>query len=97
MGSATAAQYTTKMVKLIVPFAAGGNTDNLARIFADGRSAKWGQTVIVENKPGAGATIGASHVARSEPDGYTLLLGSVGMATNQFLFKEMPYAPDALT
>jgi tripartite-type tricarboxylate transporter receptor subunit TctC len=85
------------MVKLIVPFAAGGNTDNLTRIFAEGLSAKWGQTVVVENKAGAGASIGAAFVARSEPDGYTLLLGSVGMATNQFLMKDMPYAPSALT
>lgn len=97
MGSAAAAQYPTKMVKLIVPFAAGGNTDNLTRIFAEGLSAKWGQTVVVENKPGAGASIGAAFVARSAPDGYTLLLGSVGMATNQFLLKDMPYAANALT
>jgi tripartite-type tricarboxylate transporter receptor subunit TctC len=97
MGSAAAAGYPDKMVKLIVPFAAGGNTDNLTRIFAEGLAAKWGQSVVVENKAGAGATIGATFVARSNPDGYTLLLGSVGMATNQYLFKEMPYEKDALT
>lgn len=93
----SAAQYPDKMVKLIVPFAAGGNTDNLTRIFAEGLSAKWGQTVVVENKAGAGSSIGAAFVARSEADGYTLLLGSVGMATNQFLMKDMPYAQTALT
>ncbi|PLC54641.1 hypothetical protein CR155_07750 [Pollutimonas nitritireducens] len=94
---AHAAEFPDKIVRLIVPFAAGGNTDNLTRIFAEGLSVKWGQTVIVENKPGGGATIGAAHVARSAPDGYTLLLGSVGMATNQYLFKKMPYQPADLT
>ncbi|NYT82079.1 tripartite tricarboxylate transporter substrate binding protein [Alcaligenaceae bacterium] len=97
LGTAAAADFPDKMVKLIVPFSAGGNTDNLTRIFAEGLAAKWGQTVVVENKPGAGATIGAAHVARSAPDGHTLLLGSVGMATNQFLFRDMPYEPKSLT
>jgi Uncharacterized protein conserved in bacteria len=94
---AAAADFPDKVVKLIVPFSAGGNTDNLTRIFAEGLAKRWNQTVIVENKPGAGATIGAAYVARSAPDGHTLLLGSVGMATNQFLFKDMPYEPSSLT
>lgn len=91
-----AAQFPDKIVRLVVPFAPGGNTDHLTRIFAEGLSAKWKQTVIVENKPGGGATIGAARVANSQPDGYTLLLGSVGMATNQFLFKKMPYPAESL-
>ncbi len=94
--SANAAPFPDKPVRLIVPFAAGGNADNLTRIYAEGLTKKWGQTVIVENKPGAGATIGVAAAAHAAPDGYTLLLASVGMATNQFLFTKLPYDPQSL-
>lgn len=91
-----ATDFPTKVVRIVVPFAPGGNGDNLTRLFAKELAAKWNQTVIVENKPGGGATIGPAQVARAPADGYTLLVGSVGMATNQYLFKKMPYDAKAI-
>jgi tripartite-type tricarboxylate transporter receptor subunit TctC len=91
---ATRAQdaYPSRTVKLVVPYPAGGGTDLLARVLAEQLSRKWGQSVIVENISGAGGNIGAMHVARSAPDGYTLLFASPGpISTNQFLYKEMGY------
>jgi tripartite-type tricarboxylate transporter receptor subunit TctC len=77
---------------MVVPFAPGGTTDILGRIAAEHLQKAWGANVVVENKSGAGGNIGAGVVAKSDPDGYTLLLGTVGTAvTNQFLYKTMPY------
>ena len=76
--SATAASYPTHTVKLIVPFAAGGGTDVLARIIAQKLNEKWGQAVIVENQPGASGGIGTRAVVNATPDGYTLLMASTG-------------------
>src|SRR5262245_9872003 len=67
------AGYPTKPVRIIVPVAAGGPTDIVARMLADRLSAMWGQQVFIENKPGAGNNIGSEYVARSDPDGYTVL------------------------
>ncbi|MCW5734512.1 MAG: tripartite tricarboxylate transporter substrate binding protein [Enhydrobacter sp.] len=84
--------YPAKTIRLIVPFAPGGTTDLLGRIVADHLQNAWGANVVVENKSGAGGNIGADLVAKASPDGYTLLLGTVGTAvTNQFLYKKMPY------
>ncbi|HEY9279843.1 MAG TPA: tripartite tricarboxylate transporter substrate binding protein [Eoetvoesiella sp.] len=91
-----ATEFPTKPVQLIVPYSPGGLTDNLARSYAEKLTELWKQPVVVENKPGAGSSIGAGQVARSAPDGYTLLLGSVGMVTNPLLLKKMPYDPQAL-
>ncbi|PJX28370.1 MFS transporter [Advenella sp. S44] len=74
---AAAQTYPTQPVKLVVPFPAGGTTDVLARALGQKLAEKIGQPVIIENKPGAGATIGAEYVARAKPDGYTLLMGAV--------------------
>lgn len=93
---AYAAEFPTKSVNLVVPYSPGGLTDNLARRYADRLAADWGQAVVVENKPGAGSAIGASNVARSAADGYTILMGSVGMVTNPLLMKKMPYEPESL-
>ena len=75
---ASAASYPTRTVKLIVPFAAGGGTDVLARIIAQKLNEKWGQAVIVENQPGASGGIGTRAVVNATPDGYTLLMASTG-------------------
>ena len=84
--------YPGKPIRMVVPFAPGGTTDLLGRIAAEHLQNAWGANVVVENKSGAGGNIGAELVAKAPPDGYTLLLGTVGTAvTNQFLYKKMPY------
>jgi tripartite-type tricarboxylate transporter receptor subunit TctC len=84
--------YPNKQIRMVVPFAAAGTTDLLARIVAQYLTEAWGQQVIVDNKTGAGGNVGAELVAKAPPDGYTLLLGTVGTAvTNQYLYKAMPY------
>jgi tripartite-type tricarboxylate transporter receptor subunit TctC len=86
------AQYPDKPVKLIVPFAPGGATDLVGRALAVRLTTIWGQQVLVENKPGAGGNIGADIVAKSTPDGYTLLLASPAeVAINPSLYSQMPY------
>ena len=88
--------YPGRPVTLVVPFPPGGGTDTGARIVAQKLGAKWGQTVIVENKGGAAGMIGADMVAKAKPDGYTLLMGNIGtQAINPGLYKKMPY--DAAT
>ena len=94
--AANASGYPSKPISLVIPYAPGGLTDNLGRLYADQLSALWGQAVVVENKPGAGGSIGAGNVARAGADGYSLLLGSVGMVTNPMLFKSLPYEQSAL-
>src|SRR5665213_1452221 len=89
-----AAAYPSRTIKLIVPYPAGGTTDLLGRLIADRIQSGLGGPVIVENKPGAGTTLGAELVARSEPDGYTLLLAtSTTLAINKTLYKKLPYDP----
>jgi len=81
-----------KTVRIVVPFAAGGTTDILGRIVAQLLTEQMGGTFVVDNKTGAGGNVGAELVAKSAPDGMTLLLGTVGTAvTNQYLYKTMPY------
>jgi tripartite-type tricarboxylate transporter receptor subunit TctC len=88
-----AQEWPTKSIKWIVPFPPGGAMDVIARALADKSSKSLGQAIIVENKPGAGGNIGSELVARSEPDGYTLLITSIGMATNKFLYPKLAYDP----
>src|SRR5258707_1194338 len=84
--------YPGKQIRMVVPFAAAGTTDLLGRIVAQHLGEVWGQQVIVDNKTGGGGNVGAEIVAKAPPDGYTLLLGTVGTAvTNQYLYKAMPY------
>ena len=92
--TAIAQPYPSKTIRIIVPFAPGGNVDITARLVAPGLSEALGQSVIVENKPGAGGTIGADMVAKSPPDGYTLLMGSNStFSVAPSLYPKNPYNP----
>ena len=92
---AMAQAYPDKPVKIIVPFAAGGGVDNIARLLAKSLSERLKQPVIVDNRPGGNANIGAEAAARSPPDGYTLLMTSSVSTVNRALFRNLGY--DALT
>lgn len=89
--------YPVKPVKIIVPVSAGGSTDRLARLIAEKLSVMWKQPVIVENMTGAGGSIGAAYVAKSKPDGYTLLLHSDAVVLNLALLSKSPYSLSDLT
>ena len=84
-------RYPTRPVHIIVGFSAGGGNDIIARIFGQKLSESLGQPVIVENKPGGGAIVATEYVAKSAPDGYTLLVGASGMAINPALYARLPY------
>ena len=90
-GGAGAQAWPERPITLVVPFPAGGTTDVLARALAEKLQLALGQTVIVESKPGAGATLGADHVAKARPDGYTLLVGAVHHTIATSVYKKLPY------
>jgi tripartite-type tricarboxylate transporter receptor subunit TctC len=93
-----AQEFPSKPIKLIVPYAAGGGTDIVARIVAQKLQDKWGPAVIVENRAGAGGNVGAEAVFTAAPDGYTLLFTAQGpLVVNQYLFEKMPYEPEKFT
>jgi tripartite-type tricarboxylate transporter receptor subunit TctC len=93
-GTLLAQAYPSKPIKIVVPFPPGGSTDLLARRLGEKLVAAMGQPVIVENKPGAGGTTGADYVAKSAPDGYTLLMGVTGSnAIAASLYPKLPYDP----
>jgi tripartite-type tricarboxylate transporter receptor subunit TctC len=85
------AGYPSKPVRIIVPVAAGGPTDTVARIVADKLSAMWGQQVFIENRPGAGNNLGTEYVAKSDPDGYTVLFDPGAIAANTSLYRKLSY------
>jgi tripartite-type tricarboxylate transporter receptor subunit TctC len=89
---AAAQDYPKKQIELVVPFVAGGTTDNIARLMAQRFSDSWGQTVVVNNRAGGGSTIGTNAVAKAPPDGHTLLVTTIGFAINAGLQK-LPYDP----
>ncbi|MEY2810218.1 MAG: hypothetical protein RLZ66_1729 [Pseudomonadota bacterium] len=95
MASSTFAQaatnYPARPIKIVVPFAPGGTTDMLARLVGQRLTQSWGQPVVIENKPGAGATLGADIVAKSAPDGYTLLMGAAHHTIAQQVYAKIPY------
>jgi tripartite-type tricarboxylate transporter receptor subunit TctC len=91
LAGAALAEYPDKPITIVVPFAAGGPTDKVARDLGEAMRAKIGQTVVIENVGGAGGTLGAAKVAKAAPDGYTLLLHHIGMATSPALYRNMPY------
>jgi tripartite-type tricarboxylate transporter receptor subunit TctC len=87
------AEYPERTITMVVPFSAGGPTDTVARLVAESMSKDLGQQVIVENVGGAGGTLGAGRVATSDPDGYTILLHHIGMATSATLYRNLAYKP----
>jgi len=87
--------FPNKPVRLIVPVAAGGPTDIVARMLAEKLSKMWGQQVVIENKGGAGTNIGNEYVAQSDPDGYTVLFATASLAVNSSLYRSLNYDPIA--
>lgn len=93
-GAAQPAAYPARPIRLVVPFTPGGSTDILARAIGQELTKAWGQSVIVDNVPGAGGAIGADKVAKAPADGYTLLMGHIGtLAVNPSLYPRLPYHP----
>ncbi len=90
------ADWPDHTIKWVVPFSAGGANDLIARAAAEGVSKRLNQPIIIENKPGAGASLGADYVAKAKPDGYTFLIGAAGTITNSMVRKDMPYADSDL-
>jgi tripartite-type tricarboxylate transporter receptor subunit TctC len=91
--TSTTGAYPSKPIKLVAPFSPGASTDIVGRLLATKLTESWGQPVLVENRTGAGGSIGAAYVAKSPPDGYTLLMGSVGSIGTIGLRKNPPYDP----
>ena len=89
------ADFPHKPVRIIVPVAAGGPTDIVARLLGDKLSKMWGQQVVVENKGGAGTNLGNEYVAQAEPDGYTILFATASLAVNTSLYRSLAYDPIA--
>ena len=87
------ANWPLRNVRIVVPFPPGGSTDITARLVGNRLQEVWGQTVVIENKPGAGGNIASDMVARSDPDGYTIFIVGPGLATNQFLYPSLSYDP----
>src|SRR5436190_816315 len=92
-GAAAQSDWPSKPITLVVPFAAGGPTDVVARTLGASMSRTLGQTVVIENKLGAGGTIAAGTVARAAPDGYTFFIHHNGMATSTALYRKLSYNP----
>src|SRR5437879_13518576 len=91
LSRASAADWPIKSVRIVVPFAPGGSTDTTARLVGNRLQEVWGQSVVIENKPGAGGNIAADLVAHSDPDGYTIFIDGPGQATNQILYPSLTY------
>ena len=90
---ALGANWPLRNVRIVVPFPPGGSTDITARLVGNRLQEVWGQTVVIENKPGAGGNIASDMVAHSDPDGYTVFIVGPGLATNQFLYPSLSYDP----
>jgi tripartite-type tricarboxylate transporter receptor subunit TctC len=96
-GAALGQVWPSKPIRFIVPFAAGGANDLMARAAAEGAAKHLGQSVVVENKPGAGGNLGSALVAKSAPDGYTFLISAAGVISNSMIKKNNPYKDSDLT
>lgn len=91
--AAAETSYPNKQITLVVPYPPGGATDTIARFIGDKLQRSWGQNVVINNKPGASGIIGAQHVAKSAPDGYTVLVGVTSMIQQPALMPDLPYDP----
>ena len=91
--SAMAQQYPTRNITMLVPYAAGGPTDTVARVVAQRMTTSLGQTVVVENRPSAGGILAPEQVKNARPDGYTILIHHVGMATTPALYRKLRFDP----
>jgi tripartite-type tricarboxylate transporter receptor subunit TctC len=91
LAPAGAQEYPSRPIRMVVPFAPGGGSDISGRVLAEGLSKALGQQVVVDNRPGAGSTIGTDIVTKATPDGYTMLLGNISLAFNPALYKKLPY------
>jgi tripartite-type tricarboxylate transporter receptor subunit TctC len=96
-GFAVAQSFPTKPIRLVVPFPPGGLIDTMARMIGPRLAQELGQPIVIDNKPGAGGNIGAAEVARSTPDGYTLLMASPPLTISPALYAAMPYKPEQIT
>src|SRR5256886_6343387 len=92
-GGAAAQQYPTRNITMLVPYAAGGPTDTVARVIAQAMGKPLGQTIIVENRPSAGGILAPEQVKNSRPDGYTILIHHIGMATVPWLYRQLRFNP----
>jgi tripartite-type tricarboxylate transporter receptor subunit TctC len=86
--------YPNKAIRMIVPFPAGGTADTLARITGQKLTERWGHQVVIDNRPGAGGNIGAEVLAKSAPDGHTLMMGTTALAISAGLYSKLPYDVD---
>jgi tripartite-type tricarboxylate transporter receptor subunit TctC len=91
LAPAGAQEYPSRPIRMVVPFAPGGGSDISGRVLAEGLGKSLGQQVVVDNRPGAGSTIGTDIVTKATPDGYTMLLGNISLAFNAALYKKLPY------
>src|SRR5712671_51542 len=91
VGFASAQPYPNKPVRILVPYAAGGAVDVLARTIGQSLGKTWGQQPVIENRPGAGGIIASQALTQSAPDGYTLILVASGHPLNQFFYPKLPY------
>jgi tripartite-type tricarboxylate transporter receptor subunit TctC len=93
LSAASAQDYPTRNITMMIPFAAGGPTDTVGRLVAESMSKTLGKTIVVENLAGAGGTRASGQLAKSEPDGYTILLHHIGMSTAPTLYRKLPFNP----
>ena len=89
----TTSDYPSRTISWVVPFPPGGAMDAIARVLGETMSQEFGQSIVIENKPGAGGNIGATHVARAKPDGYTIMIAANGMAVNPAMYSRLNYDP----
>src|SRR5262245_45324193 len=85
------ATYPARRILLIVPFPPGGVSDINARIIVEPMSASLGETIVIDNRPGAGSSLGSALAAKAAPDGYTILLGTISLTINPAIYKELPF------